>query len=111
MTKILGDGKIVNEIEIKNLKTNKINKIKLKAIFPYIGQIPNTQFLQNYPSLLNDEGFIILKPNSFQTAIPGIFAAGDVVIKNLRQVANAVGDGANVAQEAISFVDKIKENN
>lgn len=106
---IIGDGTNVNAVKIKNILTNKKETIKVDGIFPYIGQIPNTQFIPKDWDILDNEGFIIIKNDKFETKIPGIFAAGDVLIKTLRQVANAVGDGANAGQSAVAYIDKIND--
>lgn len=111
VTKILGNGETVTGVEIENLISKNKVKLNIKGIFPYIGQIPNTQFIPKNWRILNEEGFVIVQSDKFDTRMPGIFAGGDVVIKTLRQVANAVGDGANVGQAAVAYIDCAKEKN
>lgn len=106
--KISGNNEFVTDISLKNIKTSEKTKLKVAAIFPYIGQIPNTAFAKGL-EILNKDGFVIINNReTFETNVSGIFAAGDVLVKNLRQIANAVGDGANAGQGAVAYIDKIK---
>lgn len=90
---------------IKDLTNNDQNIIVADGIFPYLSFNPNSDFLD--PSILNDKGYI--KVNSeMSTAIPGIFAAGDCIEKNLRQIVTACSDGAIAASSAIKY---LKNNN
>ena len=107
VTEIEGtDGK-VTDILLKNTITKKTSKIAVACVFPYIGQIPNTHFLTKFrmQKQLLSNGFVNVINDKFATCIPGIFAAGDVVNKSLRQVGNAVGEGTNAGQAAVNYVD------
>ena len=97
------DPKNVKGIKVKNLKTNKINEIKLDGVFIAIGHDPATQLFKDQLNMDN-EGYIITKPDSTQTNIPGVYAAGDVKDKTFRQAVTAAGMGCMAALEAEKFL-------
>ncbi|MGX9395557.1 NAD(P)/FAD-dependent oxidoreductase [Mycoplasma sp. 3341] len=74
----------------------EIKTIKLAALFPYIGFIPSTSFLKDL-NILAPNGFIITNEN-METAVPNIYAAGDVRVKEIRQITTAVSDGTIAAK-------------
>ena len=73
---------------------NKENVIKTDGLFVYIGSKPELKFL-NYMDILNPKGYIEVDKH-FETKIPNLFAIGDVIEKELRQIVTAESDGANV---------------
>lgn len=85
----------VTGISIKNIKTDERNKIALDGIFVAIGNIPNTELIKHKIET-NEAGYIITDEN-MQTNIFGVFAAGDIREKLLRQVITAASDGAIAA--------------
>lgn len=91
------DGK-VSGVVIENVHTHETETLETKAVFMAVGKIPNTE---NFRGVLpmDDQGYIIAGEEG-ATEIPGIYAAGDVRTKKLRQVATAIGDGANAAELA-----------
>ncbi len=91
---IKGETKI-DAITIVNKKSNQESRLQLTGLFIYVGAIPNTDFIKGLINLDN-EGYIITNEN-LETNIPGIFAAGDVRRKLLRQISTSVGDGALAA--------------
>lgn len=95
----------VEEVRVRNVITGENKNLKADGIFIYIGTEPNAKFLSNELSV-NEQGYLntdIL----LQTNITGVFAAGDIRNKQLRQVATAVGDGALAAFQVEKFVGKI----
>lgn len=102
---VLGDGKKVTGLKLQNTLTNEIKEIKTDALFPYIGSIPITDFVKDL-GVLDNEGYILVD-EICQTKVPGLFAAGDVVSKKLRQIVTATNDGAIAAQYIINFIDNI----
>lgn len=72
------------------------------AVFIFIGTLPNTGFLKDVIDL--DERGYILAAADLSTSVPGIFAAGDVIQKQLRQVSTAVGDGAIAAMSSVKYI-------
>ena len=102
---VIGDKepKNVKGIKVKNVKTNKVDEIKLDGVFIAIGHDPATQLFKNQLSM-DKEGYLITKPDSTETIIPGIFAAGDVKDKIFRQAVTAAGMGCMAALEAEKFL-------
>ena len=97
------DPKNVKGIKVKNVKTNKIYEIKLDGVFIAIGHDPATQLFKDQLSMDN-EGYLITKPDSTETNVPGVYAAGDVKDKTFRQAVTAAGMGCMAALEAEKFL-------
>jgi len=91
--------KNVKGLKIKNVKTNKIGELKIDGLFVAIGHDPATQLFKDQLEM-DKEGYLITKPDSTQTNIPGVFAAGDVKDKIFRQAVTAAGMGCMAALEA-----------
>ena len=102
---VLGDKdpKNVKGIKIKNVKTNKIQELKLDGVFIAIGHDPATQLFKDQLKMDN-EGYLITKPDSTETNVPGVYAAGDVKDKTFRQAVTAAGMGCMAALEAEKFL-------
>ena len=92
---------------IENTNDQSISKIDTHGIFVAIGHDPATKIFTNQIEM-DDEGYIITKPDSTKTNIKGIFAAGDVKDKTYRQAVTAAGMGCMAALEAEKF---LSENN
>ena len=90
----------VESIEVKNLKSNETTKYDLSGVFIAVGYIPNSETYKNV--VATDESGYIIAGESCQTNVPGVYAAGDVRSKDLRQIITAASDGAN----AITAVEK-----
>ena len=97
------DPKGVTGIKIKNIKTNKSSEIKLHGLFIAIGHDPATSLFKDQLDM-DKEGYLITKPDSTVTNIPGVFAAGDVKDKIFRQAVTAAGMGCMAALEAEKFI-------
>jgi len=96
--------KNVSEVVVKDLVSGKKIKVAADGVFIYIGSKPNTELVKDVVKL--DERGFILTDEKMKTSAPGIFAAGDVRVKHLRQVVTAVADGAIAADSAREFVEK-----
>ena len=99
------EPKVVNALKIKNLKTNKIVDLKVDGLFIAIGHDPATALFKNQLDM-DKEGYLITKPDSTETNVPGVFAAGDVKDKIFRQAVTAAGMGCMSALEAEKFISK-----
>ncbi|MFN3699211.1 MAG: thioredoxin-disulfide reductase [Dictyoglomus sp.] len=102
---IEGDKK-VERLVLEDLKTHEIKIFPVDGVFIYIGLIPNTELFKGLLNL-DPNGFIITD-EKMHTSIPGIYAAGDVRGKILRQIVTAVSDGAIAGMEASKFLEEIK---
>ena len=102
---IIGDKepKNVTGLKIKNVKTNKTKELKIDGLFIAIGHDPATELFKNQLEMDN-ENYLITKPDSTATNIPGVYAAGDVKDKTFRQAVTAAGMGCMAALEAEKFL-------
>ncbi|MHB1127258.1 MAG: thioredoxin-disulfide reductase [Bacillota bacterium] len=98
---VLG-GPTVTSLRLKNVKTGEIVEEPFDGVFVFVGTVPNTGFLKGVVEL-NEEGYITSN-SSLSTSVPGVFVAGDVREKTLRQVSTAVGDGAVAAMSAEKYL-------
>ena len=102
---VIGDKepKNVTGLKIKNVKTNKTKELKIDGLFIAIGHDPATELFKNQLEMDN-ENYLITKPDSTATNIPGVYAAGDVKDKTFRQAVTAAGMGCMAALEAEKFL-------
>lgn len=87
-------------VESVTLKSGKT--LKTDGVFIYVGQEPSTNFVNDL-GITNEAGWINTNAH-FQTKIPSIFAAGDCIAKDIRQIVTATGDGANAAQYIYQYL-------
>lgn len=98
---IIKDNKVAG-MRVLNTKTNEEEIIPASGIFPYIGADPVTKFIKDL-GITNAQGYLQVNED-MSTAIPGIYGAGDVCAKVLRQVVTATNDGAIAAQSALKYI-------
>ncbi len=98
-----GENKVENLV-LFNRKTEKVSNLKVDGVFVYVGIIPNNKLFESRVEL-DEQGFI-LTDESQHTNIPGIYAAGDICHKVLRQVVTAVSDGATAAFSAEKWIQE-----
>ena len=105
LEEVLGDKepKNVKGIKIKNVKTNKVEELKIDGLFIAIGHDPATILFKDQLKM-DKEGYLITKSDSTVTNVPGVFAAGDVKDKIFRQAVTAAGLGCMSALEAEKFL-------
>jgi thioredoxin reductase (NADPH) len=101
----VNEPKNVKGLKIKNVKTSKIEELKIDGLFIAIGHDPATLLFKNQLKM-DKEGYLITKPDSTETNIPGVFAAGDVKDKVFRQAVTAAGMGCMAALEAEKFLSQ-----
>jgi len=104
-TKILGKEK-VEGVLIQNKKTNEEKEISCQGVFVFVGNVPNSKFL-NKIIKLDQKGYILTDDN-MMTSQEGIYACGDVRKKLLRQVVTACGEGATAAFAAQKYIEELK---
>ena len=103
VAKVEGDTS-VEKVVLKNVKTGATWEKPISGLFVFVGIKPNTAFLQE-TVVLDEQGFIVTN-ETLETSVPGIFAAGDVRKKLLRQLSTAVGDGATAAFAVEKYLEK-----
>ena len=99
------EPKTVNALKIKNVKDNKVKELKVDGLFIAIGHDPATSLFKDQLNM-DKEGYLITKPDSTETNIPGVFAAGDVKDKIFRQAVTAAGMGCMSALEAEKYLSE-----
>ncbi|MFD2132734.1 thioredoxin-disulfide reductase [Pseudogracilibacillus auburnensis] len=99
------DGK-VGSLSLKNVKTDEKSEFAIDGVFIYIGMVPLSEPFKSL-GIVDDEGYIPTNEN-METKIPGIYAAGDIRVKDLRQVVTATGDGSIAAETAIKYIEELK---
>ena len=99
------EPKTVNALKIKNMKDNKVKELKVDGLFIAIGHDPATSLFKDQLNM-DKEGYLITKPDSTETNIPGVFAAGDVKDKIFRQAVTAAGMGCMSALEAEKYLSE-----
>ncbi|APG24746.1 MAG: thioredoxin-disulfide reductase [Syntrophotalea acetylenica] len=104
---VLSNDRGVSGLEIRNKNSGETRTLDLEGVFFAIGVIPKAHFLADVLEL-NKDGYIMTDANC-GTSMPGVFAAGDVRNKMLKQIATAVGDGAVAAIAAEKFLDEQKK--
>ena len=93
----------VTGVKLKNTKDEGITTVDVDGVFIAIGHDPATQIFKGQIEM-DDENYIITKPDSTETNIPGVYAAGDVKDKVYRQAVTAAGMGCMAALEAEKFI-------
>ncbi len=95
----------VDGIDLKNVKTGEESHLSISGVFSFIGFIPSNELVKDQLDL-DEQGFVLTN-NNMETSIPGVFAAGDIRSKPLRQVSTAVGDGATAAFSAEKYIENL----
>jgi len=104
VTRINGD-ELVTGVTLKNLKTGEVSEMATDSVFIFVGTLPFSEFLNNGVSLDKD-GFVIVN-KEMETSVPGIYAAGDVLSKRLRQISSSVGEGSTAAFNAEKYLESL----
>jgi len=100
------DGK-VGSVNLHNKKTNQEYEFNTNGAFIYIGLIPLSKPFESL-GVTNDQGYIETD-EKMETKVPGVFAAGDIREKELRQIVTATGDGSIAAQSAQHYIENLLE--
>ena len=103
VSEIIADQR-VSGVKIKNVQTESITELDCDAVFVSIGRKPTTKFL-NGAVVLDENGYIIAD-ESTKTNVDGVYAAGDVRTKALRQIVTAVSDGATAVHFAEEYLNR-----
>lgn len=106
ITSVSGDM-FLDKVMIKNNVTGKTAEMPIEGVFIFIGMVPRTELLKDV--IQTDEYGYILTDENMATSIPGVYAAGDVRKKPVKQIANAVGDGAVAAIFAEKYISSLED--
>ncbi|HUC87509.1 MAG TPA: FAD-dependent oxidoreductase, partial [Candidatus Saccharimonadales bacterium] len=102
VTEVQGEGSFTG-VATKNKETGKTGVVTGDGLFVFIGLIPNTDWIKGTVEL-DERGFVHIN-HAFSTNVPGVFAAGDVVVGSVGQVASAVGEGVSAALSIRQHLD------
>jgi thioredoxin reductase (NADPH) len=105
---ILGDGKNVTGVRVINNKTQETKDLNVTGFFVAIGHKPNTDIFKGWIDM-DETGYIITKPDSTATNIPGVFVSGDAQDKIYRQAVTAAGSGCMAALEAERYLAALED--
>lgn len=101
-----GEEKLTG-VHIKSTQTGEETHITCDGVFEYVGLKPSTQAFTSL-GVLNEQGYVVVN-SRMETEVPGIYGAGDVVTKELRQVVTACADGAIAALAASKYVESLEQ--
>ena len=107
VNKINGPEGKVSSVSLENLETGEQYDFEADGVFIYIGMVPLSEPFKSL-GITNEDGYIPTNEH-METEIPGIFAAGDIREKTLRQIVTATGDGSIAAEAAIKYIEDLDE--
>ncbi len=97
----------LDKVTLKNNKTGKLSEMPIEGVFIFIGMTPRTELFKD--AIQTDKYGYIITDENMATKIPGVYTIGDVRQKTVRQIANAVGDGAVAAVFAEKYISSMEE--
>ncbi|MED4256419.1 thioredoxin-disulfide reductase [Priestia megaterium] len=102
-----GNG-TVNTVTLKDTKTGEQSQFPANGVFIYVGTLPLNDAFKNL-DITNEEGYVVTD-EAMATKIPGIYAAGDIRDKTLRQIVTATGDGSIAAQSVQHYIENLENS-
>lgn len=97
----------VGSVSLKNVKTDETYDHPIDGVFVYIGMVPLSEPFKSL-GIIDEEGYIPTNEN-METKVPGVFAAGDIRVKDLRQIVTATGDGSIAAETAQAYIEQLAD--
>lgn len=102
---VVGEGKMTGLI-LTNRETGEERNLEAEGVFVYVGYAPNTELVTQQVEC--QDSYILADDKDMSTSVEGVFAAGDLRVKNLRQVVTAVADGAIAAVSADHYLNELE---
>ncbi len=102
VTELVGDDKLTS-VKLKNVKTDEESEIEVNGLFVAVGQTPESAGFDGIE--IDQSGYIVADEQTLATNIKGVFVAGDVRQKQLRQIVTACADGAIAADSALKYLN------
>ena len=103
-----GDGRL-EHVMLRDVETDAPSELVVSGLFVAIGHDPNTALFHGQIDL-DADGYIITKPGSMQTSVPGVYAAGDVQDRTYKQAITAAGTGCIAALEAEKYIEALGDH-
>jgi len=104
---VLGE-KVVEGVRLKNVKTGELNELTVTGFFVAIGHKPNTDIFKGWLDM-DEVGYLINKPGTSLTKVPGVFVSGDAADKDYRQAVTAAGSGCMAALDAEKYLAALED--
>ena len=101
---ILGDKNVTGAI-IENRETGEQKTLEVQGVFPLVGQIPNSQFIK-IDGVTDQWGTIPVDPKTKQTSCPGLYAGGDILPRDIRQIYLSEVDGKMASKAILAYLGK-----
>ncbi|MGK9429034.1 thioredoxin-disulfide reductase [Bacillus atrophaeus] len=108
VTSINAGNGTVNTVTLKDTKTGEQSQFPANGVFIYVGTLPLNGAFKNL-DITNEEGYVVTD-EAMATKIPGIYAAGDIHDKTLRQIVTATGDGSIAAQSVQHYIENLENS-
>ncbi|MBJ7897889.1 thioredoxin-disulfide reductase [Bacillus atrophaeus] len=108
VTSINAGNGTVNTVTLKDTKTEEQSQFPANGVFIYVGTLPLNDAFKNL-DITNEEGYVVTD-EAMATKIPGIYAAGDIRDKTLRQIVTATGDGSIAAQSVQHYIENLENS-
>lgn len=99
----IAGGELMEKVRVLDIKSGKKTDVPADGVFIEVGKKPNTDFLTGGAIKLDKKGFVVVDENQ-ETNIKGLFAAGDVVAGNIKQLGVAVAEGTKAALKAYEYI-------
>jgi len=106
--KINGNLREVTGIRVRNLQTDQVEEFPVNAVFVFIGWLPNSELVKDLVKL-DDQGRVIVN-ELMETGVPGLYAAGDLCVRPIYQLANVVADGVQAAVSIEKYLEAQKQH-
>ena len=100
--------KVVEGVRLKNVKTGELSELTVTGFFVAIGHKPNTDIFEGWLEM-DKVGYLINKPGTSLTNIPGVFVSGDAADKDYRQAITAAGSGCMAALDAERYLAALED--